>query len=96
MPFQVLKNQYRPRELAFLFMFWSLAPRTTVNFKPGVSPYGNLEVPAAEQATGIMQATMEACRVWKQSLGMSQAAELFPFFWSDSVHFFCSLWCVSS
>lgn len=79
MPFQVLSNQYRPRELAFLFIFWSLAPRTTVNFEPGFSPYGNLEVPAAEPATSIMQATMEACKVWKQSLGMSQAAELFTF-----------------
>jgi len=32
---------------------------------------GNLEVLVAEKATGLRQATVEACRVWKHALGMS-------------------------
>lgn len=53
------------------FVSLCLAPRADVILGPWHCSFGNLEVPAAEKATGLRQATMEACRVWKHALGMS-------------------------
>lgn len=41
---------------------------------PGIVHEGNLEVSAPEKATGLRQATTEACRVWKPALGTSLSA----------------------
>lgn len=53
-PCQVQKNQYRPRELASLFSFRSASFFIQCEFGAlALAPLRGLEVPAAEQATGV-------------------------------------------
>lgn len=71
-PCPVRKNQYKPGQLASSLLLQSVSFFIAMwIWGPGITHLGNLEVPAAQKSTGLKQATVEACRVWKHALGMS-------------------------